>query len=79
VLLLAAACHAEESSGFVLLSPEEAAARAEIKASCQSESAKYFSVAAMFIGFREAVEGCVIISVRCPTVHIMTLPCLHQA
>ena len=54
----------EESDGFVLYPPGEKMDENErVKASCRNEGERYFSVAAMFVGFREALEACVIVTV----------------
>jgi hypothetical protein len=64
-LLAVVPAFCEESDGFVLYPPGEAQEENEkIKQSCRNEGERYFSVAAMFVGFREALEACVIISVR---------------
>jgi hypothetical protein len=64
-LLAVVPAFCEESDGFVLYPPGTAQEENEkIKASCRNEGERYFSVAAMFVGFREALEACVIISVR---------------
>ncbi len=48
-------------------------ANERVKASCRNEGERYFSVAAMFVGFREALEACVIISVS-PHLYLQIAP-----
>eukprot|EP00281_Chroomonas_sp_CCMP1168_P019818 CAMPEP_0206226714 /NCGR_PEP_ID=MMETSP0047_2-20121206/8241_1 /ASSEMBLY_ACC=CAM_ASM_000192 /TAXON_ID=195065 /ORGANISM="Chroomonas mesostigmatica_cf, Strain CCMP1168" /LENGTH=459 /DNA_ID=CAMNT_0053649825 /DNA_START=115 /DNA_END=1491 /DNA_ORIENTATION=- len=53
----------EESNGFVLLPPSEMAEQDAIREHCQGGGSDWFSVGAMFVAFREALEACVIVSV----------------
>mmetsp|Transcript_11826 Transcript_11826/g.27357 ORF Transcript_11826/g.27357 Transcript_11826/m.27357 type:complete len:489 (-) Transcript_11826:42-1508(-) len=62
-LTWALCAYAEESSGFVILSEEDKIEAHRVRDACQGSHDRWFSVAAMFVGFREAIEACVIISV----------------
>lgn len=56
--------YGEESNGFILLPPTQMAEEERIRSVCQGGSNQYFSVGAMFVAFREALEACVIVSVN---------------
>lgn len=61
--VLATPALAEESDGFVLLEGEEYEKNLAVRTACQGGAQRWFNVGAMFIGFREALEACVIIAV----------------
>lgn len=58
--------YAEESNGFILLPPAEMAVEDAKRVKCQGGSNQFFSVGAMFVAFREALEACVIVAVINP-------------
>jgi hypothetical protein len=57
----------------VLLPPDEMAAQQAIMEECRGGNSEWFSVGAMFVAFREALEACVIVSVSAATTPMMPL------
>lgn len=78
-LALVVPAASEESNGFILLPPDEMKAQQAIMERCQGGSSEWFSVGAMFVAFREALEACVIISVSAndSSNHCTLAPCRH--
>ena len=66
----------EESNGFVLLPPDEMAKQQAIMEECQGGNSEWFSVGAMFVAFREALEACVIVSVSAAMTPMIPIFCL---
>jgi high-affinity iron transporter len=74
LLSLAVPAAGEESNGFVLLPPDEMAAQQAIMEECRGGNSEWFSVGAMFVAFREALEACVIVSVMVNILNKVRMP-----